>query len=278
MRDAGGVGLVFRVFASFSAVMFRSRSSAAVSGTRSGFPGFGASRIPLPASRLLSTTSGCHPTVSNPTAARRADRLVHGVGEGAREHPHEFLGGSPNVVVGRKVCPGDRADPVRKEQDEPGAEDGRAGGGQAPEPLERCQGPTDAEHRDEHRARADHPPQLRADPVAPAPGDGEAQQGQPEEQPHDQGADPDEFLARLLLHVIWRLAYSGTTPNRSAFAANATSSPRSTSASWRAASEFSSASCHVANCLVRATAARAASFSSTLRTPFFTPFTRRPAV
>src|SRR5256884_1282121 len=124
----------------------------------------------------------------------------------------------------------------------------------------------------------DPPPQQGPDPLAPAPGDGQTQQGQPEEQTHHQGADPDELLAGFRRHVMRRFAYVGTTPKRSALAANVTSSARSASASWRAASESASASFQLANCSVRTSAARAVSFRATLRVPFFTAFTSRPAV
>src|SRR2546430_16714678 len=55
-------------------------------------------------------------------------------------------------------------------------------------------------------------------------------------------SDPDELLAGFRRHVMRRFAYVGTTPKRSALAANVTSSARSASASWRAASESASAS------------------------------------
>src|SRR5205823_2328212 len=99
---------------------------------------------------------------------------------------------------------------------------------------------------------AEPPPQQGPDPLAPAPGDGQTQQGQPEEQTHHQGADPDELLAGFRRHVMRRFAYVGTTPKRSALAANVTSSARSASASWRAASESASASFQLANCSLSA--------------------------
>src|SRR5207302_1033724 len=184
----------------------------------------------------------------------------------------------PGPVGGNEPGPGDGADPVRQQHDEPAAQSRRARRRQGAKALERRQRPPDAEHGQEDRAGPEHPPQERADAFAPAPGDGKTEQGQPEEQAHDQGADPDELLARLRRHVMRRFAYVGTTPKRSAFAANATSSARSASASWRAASESASASFQLANCSVSASAARAASFSSTLRVPFFATFTSRPAV
>src|SRR5206468_11972723 len=101
---------------------------------------------------------------------------------------------------------------------------------------------------------------------------------QSEGQARDLGADTDGLLAGLRRHVMRRFAYVGTTPKRSALAANGTSSARSASASWSAASESWSASFQLANCSVSTSAARAASFSATLRVPFFAAFTSRPAV
>src|SRR5207247_8076819 len=170
------------------------------------------------------------------------------------------------------------ADPVREEQDQAGAQRSRAGGRQAPQPLERGQRPTDAEDRQEHRAHPEHAPQAGADLGAPAAGDGQPQQGESEEQPDRKGADADQLLARLAVHVMRRSAYTGTTPKRSGRAAKATSSPKSASTSCCAASERSSASCQPANWSIRATAARAASLRTSLRIPFRIALMRRPAV
>src|SRR5207253_5846598 len=113
-------------------------------------------------------------------------------------------------------------DSVREEQDQPGAQRSRAGRRQAPQPLERGQRPTDAEDRQEHRAHPERAPQAGADMVAPAAGDGQPQQGESEEQPDREGADADQLLARLAVHVMRRSAYTGTTPKRSGRAAKAT--------------------------------------------------------
>src|SRR6266568_2560411 len=207
-------------------------------------------------------------------------------GLGAPAGPRHRLGAgcvrAAREPVGRpRGCAGRRADPappVREEQDQPGAQRSRAGGRQAPEPLERSQRPTDAEDRQEHRAHPEHAPQTGADLVAPAAGDGQPQQGESEEQPDREGADADELLARLAVHVMRRSAYTGTTPKRSGRAAKATSSPRSASTSCWAASELSSASCQPANWSIRATVARAASLRTSLRIPFRIALMRRPAV
>src|SRR5256886_7621292 len=103
--------------------------------------------------------------------------------------------------------------------------------------------------------------------VAPAAGDGQPQQGESEEQPDREGADADQLLARLAVHVMRRSAYTGTTPKRSGRAAKATSSPRSASTSCWAASERSSASCQPANWSIRATVARAAARGGSGRGP-----------
>src|SRR5438034_1285121 len=79
-------------------------------------------------------------------------------------------------------------------------------GGQAAEPLERRERPPDAEQRQQQGADAEHAPQLRSDGAAPAPREGKPQQGQSEEQPDDEGADPDQLLARLPVHVMRRSA------------------------------------------------------------------------
>src|SRR2546425_9534951 len=167
---------------------------------------------------------------------------MHAMGEHGGYVADELWRRPPGGVGGGKAPPRHGADPVREEQDQPGAQRSRAGRRQAPEPLERGQRPTDAEDRQEHRAHPEHAPQAGADLVAPAAGDGQPQQGESEEQPDREGADADQLLARLAVHVMRRSAYTGATPKRSGRAAKATSSPRSASTSCCAASERSSAS------------------------------------
>src|SRR2546425_704037 len=203
---------------------------------------------------------------------------MHAMGEHGGYVADQLLRRAPGGVGRGKVRPRHGADPVRQEQDQPGAQRSRAGRRQAPEPLERSQRPTDAEDRQEHRAHPEHAPQTGADLVAPAAGDGQPQQGESEEQPDREGADADQLLARLAVHVMRRSAYTGTTPKRSGRAAKATSSPRSASTSCRAASELSSASCQPSNWSIRATVARAASLRTSLRIPFRIALMRRPAV
>src|SRR5438552_7730913 len=210
--------------------------------------------------------------------ARRPDRLMHAMGEHGGYVADQLLRRAPGGVGRRKVRPRHGADPVREEQDQAGAQRSRAGRRQAPEPLERGQRPTDAEDRQEHRAHPERAPQAGADLVAPAAGDRQPQQGESEEQPDREGADADQLLARLAVHVMRRSAYTGTTPKRSGRAAKATSSPRSASTSCWAASERSSASCQPANWSIRATVARAASLRTSLRIPFRIALMRRPAV
>src|SRR5712692_2745222 len=207
----------------------------------------------------------------------RPDRPMHAVSEHGGYVADQLLGRAPGGVGRRKVRPCDGADPVREEQDQPGAQRSGAGGREAPEPLERSQRPTDAEHRQEHRAHPEHPPQAGADLVAPAAGDGQPQQGESQEQPDREGADADQLLARLAVHVMRRSAYTGTTPKRSGRAAKATSSPSPESASCCAASDPSSASSHPANWSSRATVARPASLRASLRMPFRITLMRRPA-
>src|SRR5207237_581124 len=122
--------------------------------------------------------------------------------------------------------------------------------------------------REQPHQRPTRRPDRLVDPVSEHGGD----------QAHDEGADAEELLARLAVHVMRRSAYTGTTPKRSTRAANATSSPRSASASWRAASEPSSASSHPANSSIRAMEARAASLRASLRMPLRMALMRRPAV
>src|SRR6266550_1282228 len=184
---------------------------------------------------------------ANQRPTRRSDRLMHAMGEHGGYVADQLLRRAPGGVGRRKVRPRHGADPVREEQNQPGAQRSRAGGRQAPEPLERGQRPTDAEDRQEHRADRE-------------------------------GADADQLLARLAVHVMRRSAYTGTTPKRSGRAAKATSSPRFASTSCWAASERSSASCQPANWSIRATVARAASLSTSLRMPFRIALMRRPAV
>src|SRR5437899_12755041 len=210
--------------------------------------------------------------------ARRPDRLMHAVGEHGGHEADQLLRRAPGGVRRRKARARHGADPIRKEQDQPRAQRSRPPGGQAPETLERRQRPTDAEDGQQHRAHPQHAPQARADLVAPAAGDGQPQQGESEEQPDREGADADQLLARLAVHVMRRSAYTGTTPKRSGRAAKATSSPRSASTSCWAASERSSASCQPANWSIRATVARAASLRTSLRIPFRIALMRRPAV
>src|SRR5437899_1845464 len=210
--------------------------------------------------------------------ARRPDRLMHAVGEHGGHEADQLLRRAPGGVRRRKARARHGADPIRKEQDQPRAQRSRPPGGQAPETLERRQRPTDAEDGQQHRAHPQHAPQARADLVAPAAGDGQPQQGESEEQPDREGADADQLLARLAVHVMRRSAYTGTTPKRSARAAKSTSAPRSASTSCWAASDPSSASCHPANWSIRATEARAASLRASLRMPFRIALIRRPAV
>src|SRR3989454_150470 len=209
---------------------------------------------------------------------RGPDRLVDPVSEHGGHQAHELLRRTPGGVHRRKAGARHGADPTGTQRARPRAAPRRPPGGQAPEALERGQRPADAEHGQEHRAHAQQVPQARADLGAPTAGDRQPQQGESEEQPDHEGADADELLARLAVHVMRRSAYTGTTPKRSTRAANATSSPRSASASWRAASEPSSASGHPANSSISATEARAASLRASLRMPLRMALMRRPAV
>src|SRR5256885_683179 len=72
--------------------------------------------------------------------------------------------------------------------------------------LEGRERPPDPKRRHDRGAGAERPPQQRADVVAPAPRDGKAQQRESEEQADDEGADTDQLLARLRVHVMRRSA------------------------------------------------------------------------
>src|ERR1041385_2311931 len=208
----------------------------------------------------------------------RAHRLMDAVRHERGRHADEPLGGAPRRIVRREAGAGERADAVGQQQHETRAERGRSAPRETAEALECRERPTEAQQRHHRGAGAERPPQQRSDAVAPAPGDGKAQQRESEEQPDDEGADADPLLARFGVHVVRRSAEVGTTPNRSGLAAKATSSARSTSPSWWAASEPSSASAQPGSSSVSARAARAASFRTSLRRPFFAALITRPAM
>src|SRR2546426_890227 len=163
------------------------------------------------------------------------------------------------------------------EQRAPAAGGARGGREGAAGPREPREPPAAPQGGDQPRPPPDPPPQQAPDPLAPAPRDRKAEQREAEEQPHDQRADPEQLPARLRVHVMRRSAYTGTTPNRSAWALKATSPARSASVSWRPASECSSASTQVVNCCVSARAAVAASFRASLRSPLRMALMSRPA-
>ena len=120
------------------------------------------------------------------------------------------------------------------------------GGGAQPrqgaQAIEGRQRPADPQKGDQHGPGADAVPQQPAQALAPVAGDVPGQQREPEKEASHQRPDPDELLPRLRRHATMRRSTKeGTTVKRSALALNATSSPRVTPRSSRAASEASSA-------------------------------------
>ena len=102
--------------------------------------------------------------------------------------------------------PGEDADAVREQQDEPRPKRGRSRTGETPQPVERAQHPADSQHRDQDGTGPKHLPE--AEPEAPAQRscDRCGQQGETEENAQHERPDADEFLARLRVHVMRRSA------------------------------------------------------------------------
>src|SRR6266566_4716689 len=252
-----------------------------------------ASRIPHPASRISLLAS---PFPGSEEDERMPPHRQDPEG-GDTEQPHQGGTRCPDgrvhdsgEVAGQQADQGVRRgevfradarggpDAVGNEQYEATAQGRGARRRQAAQPLERGERPADPEHRQQHRARAQEPPQAEPQPRAPAPRQRRAHERQTEEDPDDERPDSDQLAAHFRLHVMRRSAYWGTTPNRSCLAAKAMSSPRFASTSWRAAVVPSNASAQPSYAAVSARAAAAASFSSSFLSPVFTALTSRPAV
>ena len=139
-------------------------------------------------------------------APGRAHGAVDSPDQHRRERADELLGRAPGCVVGGNAGSRRDADAVGEQQDQPRSQRGRPGARQAAQALEGGQRPPDAERREQHGPYADDLPQQGADPLPPAACDRESQQGEAEEQPDDQGADADQFLAGLPVHVMRRSA------------------------------------------------------------------------
>ena len=175
----------------------------------------------------------------------RAEGAHHARTSPRRESPDQFLGGRPQAVVGGQephLHPAHHADRVRQQQHQPRAQGGGAQPRQGAQAIEGRQRPADPQKGDQHGPGADAVPQQPAQALAPVAGDVPGQQREPEKEASHQRPDPDELLPRLRRHATMRRSTKeGTTVKRSALALNATSSPRVTPRSSRAASEASSA-------------------------------------